>query len=53
VPKYDEDPPSCTINGSKSMCTGTGQCKTALGFPCASNFDCASSKCSSGVCVGP
>jgi len=53
VPKYDEDPPSCTINASKSMCTGTGQCKTALGFPCIANPDCASFKCSNGVCIGP
>lgn len=52
VPKYDDDPPACSINSGK-MCNGAGVCKTALGSPCGVSFDCASSKCMGGVCVGP
>jgi len=50
--KYAEDPPLCTVNSGK-MCNGVGVCKTALGFACAGNFECASSKCVSGLCAGP
>jgi hypothetical protein len=53
VPKYDDDPPSCSLNPGGKMCNGLGSCKTALGFPCAGNFECASSKCVNGLCAGP
>jgi hypothetical protein len=53
VPKYDNDPPTCSLNPGGKMCNGAGLCRTALGFPCALNAECASSKCVNGLCAGP
>jgi hypothetical protein len=52
LPKYEQDPPACSLASGK-MCNGVSVCKTALGFPCSVNFDCASSKCVNGLCAGP
>lgn len=52
VPKYGEEAPSCLI-ADDEMCNGTGSCKTALGAACGASFECASGKCTGGVCVLP
>jgi hypothetical protein len=49
VPKEEEDVPGCLSVAGKA-CNGFGVCKTAVGYSCTYDIECASNQCMGGTC---